>query len=143
MKISYYDLLIKLSNGEIPDIIKLELNCEERYYQAFYDNNEFNYYGLCDEDLENADFHYYLSDTLLESQMFDKCIEIIEEDKKIEKLENEIEFYSYSEYESYKNEIDRVLYILKGMNLTEEKIKNMNNNINKLIDEVNRLKNKQ
>lgn len=83
MKINYLDLLIKLSNGETPDLIKLELNCGERYYQAFYDDGEFNYYGLCDAHLEDEDFKYYLSDTLLESQMFEDNIEIIEEDKEI------------------------------------------------------------
>ena len=65
-------------------------------------------------------------------------VKIVEEEKKIpEKLENEHEFYSYAEYEEKKNEIDKILYILKAINLVEEKIGNLNNSINEIIDYLN------
>ena len=35
--------------------------------------------------------------------------------------------------EKYKNDIDKILYILKAINITEEKIDNLNNQINQLI----------
>ena len=49
-------------------------------------------------------------------------------------MENEHEFYSYAKYEENKNEIDKVLYILKAINLAEEKIGNLNNSVNEIID---------
>lgn len=86
--ISYLELLNRVKNNDVADLILLKLNCGERYYQAYYDNDEFNYYGLCNEDEENADFRYYLSETLLESQMFDEIIEIIpDEENTIENLD--------------------------------------------------------
>lgn len=135
MKINYLDLLIKLSNGETPDLIKLELNCGERYYQAFYDGGEFNYYGLCDAHLEDEDFKYYLSDTLLESQMFEDNIEIIEEDKEIEELK---QYYDedLDEYvvETYINGINyKEIYKSRYDEMMIKKI-------SELIDEVNKLK---
>lgn len=135
MKISYLDLLNKLSIAIIPDLIKLELNCGERYYQAFYDGVEFNYYGLRDAHLEDEDFKYYLSDTLLESQMFEDNIEIIEEDKEIEKLE---QYYDedLDEYvvETYINGINcKEIYKSKYDEMMIKKI-------NELINEINKLK---
>ena len=129
MKINYLDLLIKLSNGETPDLIKLELNCGERYYQAFYDNGEFNYYGLCDAHLEDEDFKYYLSDTLLESQMFEDNIEIIEEDKEIEKIKwNE------------KSQCQSFMSINKADEMLMSRSEQLKKSLNELIDEVNKLK---
>ena len=83
--ISYYELLNKINHNEIPDLLELNLNCGKRYYQAYYDDGLFNYYGLCEENEENEDFKYYLSDCLLDSEMFDKKIKIMNE--KIEKIE--------------------------------------------------------
>lgn len=83
-----------------------------------------------------------------ESEEWDRYIKVnkksvVEEDKEIEKLENEIEFYSYSKYEELKNDVDKILYILKAINLTENKINNLNNKLNEIIDKVNSLENKQ
>lgn len=86
--ISYYDLLTMIKEGKEPKEIVLQLNCGTRTYIPEYDGGEFLLYKLRIIDSEDEDFHYYLSDTLLESQMLDKCIEIIEEPKKIEKLKN-------------------------------------------------------
>ena len=129
MKISYLDLLNKLSIEIIPDLIKLELNCGERYYQAFYDGGEFNYYGLCDAHLEDEDFKYYLSDTLLESQMFEDNIEIIEEDKEIEKIKwNE------------KSQCQSFMSINKADEMLMSRSEQLKKSLNELIDEVNKLK---
>lgn len=123
--ISYYDLLNTIKRGEAPDLIELKLNCGERYYQAFYDNDEFNYYGLCDEDLENFDFHYYLSDTLLESQMFDKCIKIIEQPKKLEKI-------TWSEKESLAGYINDK----QKLQILARRTKKLKKCLNEIIDKL-------
>lgn len=139
--ISYYDLLT---------IIK-DIDNEKDYPKVYWHNNYINKvlyiptfdivsnqlegYHLENKNLENKDIRYWLSECMLESSMFDKCLEILEEQKKIpEKLENEKEFYAYTRYEENKNEIDKVLYILKAINLAEEKIDNLNNSINSIID---------
>lgn len=139
--ISYYDLLT---------IIK-DIDNEKDYPKVYWHNNyrdkvlyiptfdivshQLEGYYLKNKNLENEDIRYWLSECMLESSMFDKCLEILEEQKKIpEKLENEKEFYAYTRYEENKNEIDKVLYILKAINLAEEKIDNLNNSINSIID---------
>lgn len=61
--------------------------------------------------------------------------EIIE--NKIEKAENEINFYDYASYDALKNKIDKILYILRAINLAETKINNLNNKINEIINKVN------
>lgn len=86
MKVSYYELLGMVQEGTNPEQIKLKLNCGERYYQANYDNDEFSYYGLEYGEQEDSNFSYYLANTLLESQMIERNIEIIEEEKDIEEL---------------------------------------------------------
>lgn len=85
MRISYLKLLNKIVNGENIDLIELKLNCGSRYYQAYYDDGEFSYFGLCNQDEEDENFNYYLANTLLESQMFEDNIEIIENDDLIPK----------------------------------------------------------
>lgn len=94
--------------------------------------------GYIDEDGDNLT-EWILSDY---SNIYDE-VEIIEEDKKIEKLENEKEFYSYSKYKELKNDVDKILYILKAINLTENKISNLNNKLNEIIDKVNSLEKNQ
>lgn len=137
--ISYFELLQLIKDGKEPKKIKLYLISDNigKEYKAEYDCCDFSYYGLANMDEENENYKYYLSECFLESNMFDKKIEIIEEKKIPEKLENEHEFYSYVKYEENKNEIDKVLYILKAINLTEEKIDNLNNSVNEIIDYLN------
>ena len=116
------DLLNKIANGEeVPKKIK-------------YKGSIYTYL----EQEGNKIYQYEDYNAVLDIQCFEKLndeIEIIEEEKKIpEKMENEHEFYSYAKYEENKNEIDKVLYILKAINLAEEKIGNLNNSVNEIID---------
>lgn len=91
--ISYYDLLT---------IIK-DIDNEKDYPKVYWHNNYINKvlyiptfdivshqlegYHLKNRNLENKDIRYWLSECMLESSMFDKCLEILEEQKKIpEKL---------------------------------------------------------
>lgn len=125
MKISYYDLLELIKKGEEPDLIKLVMNCGERYYQAFYDYGEFSYYGLSEND-ENEDenFKYYLADTLLESEMFDDNIEIIEQPKKIEKIGVWYSLYNLHDLENIKE-------------ITDTMCRELKNKLNEIIDYIN------
>ena len=126
------DIYVKIANDEeVPKKVKF--------------NNEIYTYKPEWKDYADEDEHYgLLVDTIPSTyqitKMLNEEIEIIEEDKKIEKLENEKEFYAYTSYEKNKNDIDKILYILKALNLTEEKIDNLNSKMNELIDEVNKLK---
>lgn len=91
--ISYYDLLT---------IIK-DIDNEKDYPKVYWHNNyidkvlyiptfdivshQLEGYHLKNKNLENEDIRYWLSECMLESRMFDKCLEILEEQKKIpEKL---------------------------------------------------------
>lgn len=86
--ISYYELLEMIKEDKEPRKIRVHLTSEPREYRAVYDKEvydyfDFNYYELVGK--ENDDYHYYLSDSYLESMMFDKNIEILEEEKKTPK----------------------------------------------------------
>ena len=114
------DLLNKIANGEqVPEYVKYYNRLEKKVYIMI----------VCKENL------FYKLDQL-EIQLNSRVEEIEEpqEHKIPEKLENEKEFYAYTRYEENKDEIDKVLYILKALNLAEEKIDNLNNKINEIID---------
>ena len=85
--ISYFELLEMIKDGNAPKKIKVSLINTSRFYFAQYDYGEFSFYYLDGEEDEN--YRDYLTECFLESQMFDKNIEIInekEENKKIEKI---------------------------------------------------------
>ena len=133
MKISYYELLGMIQAGENPKLIKLELNCGERYYKAYYDADEFSHYGLKGEEKENEDFKYYLADTLLESQMIERNIEIIEEEKEIEEMIiNEQYLFSNMKECTYLSPEER--------RLLDSNFKELSNKINELVRELNKIK---
>lgn len=88
--ISYYELLKRIEKGDIPEKIKVRLTPgTSRIYTANYDDSDFSHYFI-DGDVDN-DCRYYLAECFLESDMFEKNIEIIEEkkDKKIHWEEKE------------------------------------------------------
>ncbi len=83
--ISYYELLGMIKEKKAPNRIKVHLTSKPKIYKARYDDEDFNYYELDDED-DDENYSCYLSDSYLESMMFDETIEILEEDKKIDKI---------------------------------------------------------
>ena len=89
--ISYYELLKRIEKGDIPEKIKVHLTpgTSKLYVRESDIDDTFCY--VIDEDEETSeDYHYYLAECFLESDMFEKNIEIIEEEKKIpEKLKHE------------------------------------------------------
>ena len=105
-------------------------NCLEGYYVFAFDKRA-NRWLECGFDKDE-----YIRTGLFVSDLIYKPFKaepIEEEFEYIQGLENEKEFYCYTEYEKYKNDIDKILYILKAINITEEKIDNLNNQINQLI----------
>lgn len=124
------DLLNKIANGEeVPKKIKFYGN-----YYIWYDNRYTGNEGYCLEPVRSDSNSFLEINTVYDLNYEVEIAEEPEEKKIPEKLENEHEFYSYAEYEENKNEIDKVLYILKAINLVEEKIGHLNNSINEIID---------
>ena len=85
--ISYYELLEMIHNGTIPAKVMIHLNSGKASYVAKYDGGQFNYYEIENKDEQSENNKFYLSDCLLDSEMFDKCIEYAIPKKKISKLE--------------------------------------------------------
>lgn len=78
--ISYYELLGMIKEDKAPNKIKVHLTSKPRVYEAQYDESDFSHYFIYDGDADE-DYHYYLTECFLESDMFDDKIEIL--DKKI------------------------------------------------------------
>ena len=118
MKISYYELLGMIKEGNIPERIKACLvgNKEVVYIAEFETEDILLCYMIENENEQDENYHYYLSECLIEYSMFDECIEIIEEEKEIEKL---VKPDGYS---------------------AENYIDDMFDKINELIDKINQLK---
>ena len=114
------DLLNKIANGEEVPLIKYK-------DKILHWNEEKDRF----EDKDSMNTLYEMDFSELNEE-----VEVIKKDKKIEKLENEKQSYSYRKYADIKNDIDKILYIVKGLNLTEEKIDNLNNKINEIIDYI-------
>lgn len=141
--ISYYELLTRIKEGNIPPKIILHLvPTKSVEYISYYDyiNSEFFGYKILKDEEADENYSYHLVDCFLESTMFDNVIEIIEEEKEIEKIDNEHDFYCYTRYDSFKNDIDKVLYLINGINATNDRITDTNLKLNELIDEVKKLK---
>lgn len=92
--ISYYELLTMIQEGNIPEKIIVYLTPGTKMpYVAMYDDKEFRFYYLENkEDNKNKGYSLYLSECFLESNMFDKNIELTNDyitDNIIEKLDFE------------------------------------------------------
>lgn len=77
--ISYFELLETIKNGKVPKKIRLILYNRSEIYYAEYDYGKFSHYVL-EKDSENENFKYFFVDCFLESDMFDKCIEVLDDD---------------------------------------------------------------
>ena len=119
--ISYYELLTRIKERNIPQLLILHLVPNKSVeYISYYDyaDSEFIGYEILKDEKADENYSYHLGDCFLESTMFDKVIEIIEEEKEIEKLD-----------------IGKLLQTKKW-----KRDKKTWNKINELIDEVNKLK---
>ena len=111
--ISYYELLKRIEKGDIPEKIKVHLTSKPRVYEAEYDESDFSHYFIYDGDTDE-DYHYYLAECFLESNMFDKNIEILEEEKKIpEKID--VWYEPIKDTKLERHDIDTSIEILANM----------------------------
>lgn len=86
--ISYYELLGMIKEDKAPNKIKVHLTSTPKIYKKDDDIEKYCYYVIDDDEETNENYKYYLTESYLESMMFDKNIEILEEENKIpEKLE--------------------------------------------------------
>lgn len=132
--ISYYELLTRIKEGNIPQLLILHLvpNKSVEYISDYdYANSEFIGYEILKDEEADENYSYHLVDCFLESTMFDKVIEIIEEEKEIEKLKIEQDTPNSNYY--IKNEYGTKCYLTKHSKMIAEKV-------NELIDEVKKLK---
>lgn len=121
MKITIYELVGLVINGKAPRQIK--------YSNRIYDYNEKQ------EDYECfiVNYYDYLLDNTNTFQQFNDEVEIIEEDKDIEKLK--IEHMENNPSNKYVvNEFGTKCFLTKHSKILADKI-------NEIIDEVNKLKN--
>ena len=134
MKVSYYELLGMIKDGNIPERIKACLvgNKEVVYIAEFETEDRLLGYMIENENEQDENYHYYLSECLIEYSMFDECIEIIEEEKEIEKLD--IEENAMNRNERYIRKEDN-----KFVNLSVADYE-LACKINELIDEIKKLK---
>lgn len=125
--ISYYELLTRIKEGNIPQLLILHLvPTKSVEYIPDYDyvSDKLVGYEILNDKDEDENYRYYLVDCFLEGTMFDKVIEIIEEEKEIEKLQ--------------KPTLDEYIHIT-GEDLYKQDMK-LYDKIDELIDEVKKLK---
>ena len=114
--ISYYDLLTMIKDfdneKQYPKVYWHNNTREKVLYVPTFDsvNGALGGYHIKNRNLENEDIRYWLSECMLESSMFDKCLEIKKEREKselqqtISKLQSDIDLLS-NEIGSYHNKI--------------------------------------
>lgn len=124
--ISYYELLGMINEGEAPRKLRVYLTGHPREYEAIDDIDGFSYYSLIGE--ADDDYRYYLAESYVESCMFDDNIEIIEEDKKIEKIDM---FDYFTGYDFDGTSKDLLKHLERNFEKTNEKL-------NEIIDYINK-----
>lgn len=114
--ISYYDLLTMIKDfdneKQYPKVYWYNNVREKVLYVPTFDsvNGQLEGYHIKNRNLESEDIRYWLSECMLESSMFDKCLEIKKEREKselqqtISKLQSDIDLLS-NEIGSYHNKI--------------------------------------
>ena len=131
--ISYYELLTMVKEGNIPQLLILHLvPTKSVEYVPDYDyvSDKLVGYEILNDKDEDENYSYHLVDCFLEGTMFDNVIEIIEEEKEIEKIPYHYNF-GYIDCGDLKKEVIEELN--KNFNYFKDKI-------NELINEVNKLK---
>lgn len=104
------------------------------YYDANYEGEYFNYYELQDKDVIDENYHVYLSECFLESSMFEKCIQVLDEEEfeDIEEIKFEnnriITYYDGARHLMATNAKDKAVYI----KLINQLIKNQKKIIERL-----------
>ena len=125
--ISYYELLEMVKEDNFPERIKVNVCNYPREYVAEYDGDDFCHYEIENKRLQDDNYKLFLSECFIESTMFDKCIEIIEEVEEdefedIEKTKSYEDFEGIDDYiEHLKNKINS---LIKNQKKIIEQLKN-------------------
>ena len=114
MKITLYELLGLVKDGKAPKKIKFRNEIYE--YKNNIEDDFIDYVGIEKETNERFYLSSYIGNNYI-SNIFTDEVEIIEEDKTIEKCKNYEDFLGIDDY-----------------------IEHLKNKINELIDEINNLK---
>lgn len=125
--ISYYELLGIIKEGNEPKKIKVEIvKGTPEIYKAEYDREDFSYY-LLDRPLQNENYRFYLSECFLESNMFDKCITILDEENEFEDIE-EVDLGILNDQSSKNREFKiKINQLIKNQKKIIEKLKENDN----------------
>jgi ribosomal protein S18 len=137
MEISYYELLGMVQEGNAPEKIEVRL-CGDRkaIYKADYDGDEFSHYRI--DEYEDENYHTYLSECLLESSMFDKCIKILDDEDEFEDVERFGIHYSW-DYIDYKNIEELKKYVNKDFQNIFDTLDKLIKNQKKIIEKIKEL----
>lgn len=120
------DIFNKIANGE-----EVPLNIKCGCFNYKYDFEKYDYKTITGAGIEYL-FEYYFK--VLKTKIFlDLDIEIIEEDKKLKKLD-------FCEENTFSNMKECTYLSPKERRLLDSNFKELGNIINELIDEVNKLK---
>ena len=117
--ISYYELLTMIKDYEnekqYPKVYWHNNTREKVLYIPTFDcvNGQLEGYHIKNRNLESEDIRYWLSECMLESSMFDKCLEIKKKKEKTE-LQQEISKLQ-SEIDLLSNEIGHYHNIIHSM----------------------------
>lgn len=86
--ISYYELLGMIKEDKAPKEIRVHLTPEtsKLYVRESDIDDTFNCYVIDEDEETSEDYKYYLTDCYIESMMFEKTVEILDEKGVPEKL---------------------------------------------------------
>ena len=122
MKISYYELLGMIKEGNIPERIKACLvgNKEVVYIAEFETEDILIGYMIENENEQDENYHYYLSECLIEYSMFDECIEIVKD---------ELKELTYEDFFEDNSEMEMFEILVNEQNKIKRKLKELEKNI--------------
>lgn len=127
--ISYYELLGMIKEDKAPKKIRVHLTqMTSKIYTRENDlDDTFNCYVISEDEETNEAYKYYLPECFLESSMFDKNIEILEDKPNINRLH-------WEQKESLNGNFDKEEKIQILARRTEKLKKWLNDLIDKLED---------
>lgn len=134
--INYYELLGMIKEGNIPEKIRVtipHIASKSCVYVADYDDEFFSSYSLEDREEEDVNYQILLSECFVESSMFDKCIEIIDDNfEEIKEIELDADFSGDYLLNDYGNRCKLSSHDITMIRRINKLIKNQRILINKL-----------
>lgn len=136
--ISYYELLGMIKEGNIPKRLYVKIANYGMYYIADYDGEEFSFYKRQNKDGIDENYHFYLSECFLESSMFEKCIQVLDEEE-FEDIESFGVHYSW-DYIDYKNIEELKKYMTQDFQKIFDTLDKLIKNQKKIIEKLDKKK---